>query len=929
MSPSLSKRSAELDSEENDFGGKEDVRRIFNRDGFLFLPAKSVDGDEKEETVEGERNVVDANAFLAQLFHEFTAPSIPTESMSSSDANATIDLNDAATWPRETDGKRRIFEVCAPGKGDQWLELQRKRKNSRFVRLMDDLLGQNQWHVSLNQEHEGRCKVRHWYSPLVFPEGEVGASSSRGGSMKTFSSKRRRAKFVSLVLEQEATCEDILDAMVRKEENRYRTNGKSSSSSSSSSITPVDEFLLCAHEYARRLKSSMGQVLHHKKPKTFSRRREKKRDDDNIITSENDCRLSFLANHRFCVHQHAATTRASAHAFYPVNRRRVLGKGWHVDIGPGFDAEAQRRATGHPMQGLILLVLLSDSHEGGGGTAFVRGSHRSIIRNGFRHNAFGEENGTNQDLNNFAQQSIQDSTVSGDLYMSYEKSAPSLRSNRGKEIRNIEQIVGKKGGIAILHPWLVHSGTTNHKGSLRVMMNGMVRFSEDAFVYHGLRVLDDDDDDDDDDDGDDDDKSVNGDTTRSTILTDSLLRGKGGGSAFTRAFYSSKTFSRNYHRQSVSIIMPVHNAENWLDESASSIFTQTYDGPMEVSFYNDASTDGSFQKMREWMLALRYAGIDVKITGKSENTSGRLESNKECKSRPEGIGFAKNRSVEYSRGSILVFFDADDIMANDRVKMQVHHVIESPSSIIGTTWKRFPDGSTEHYEQWANRLSNEEMILEQFRENTVQMPTWAMARKCFDDVRGGFEESPPDSGEAEDTIFFHKHLDIHAEENKRRGKFPFLRAAAPVTATSEGCHRREEPLLYYRWTETSGTSRVPRRRLLDLRVSIFEARVLSQPLWNEFQIWGCGRDARNFITALSANAKKKIVAILDLDEKKIGKMYNNLPIEHFSAARRGVCTVVCVSKRRKGAISKDVDDELIENVSALGLDEGSTLWYFF
>jgi hypothetical protein len=447
-------------------------------------------------------------------------------------------------------------------------------------------------------------------------------------------------------------------------------------------------------------------------------------------------------------------------------------------------------------------------------------------------------------------------------------------------------------------------------------MNGMVRFSEDAFVYHGLRILDDDDDDDVDDENDNDD-------TAQTTRTDLLLRGGGGGSTVTKAFYSSKTFSRNYHRQSVSIIMPVHNAEKWLDESVSSILTQSYDGPLEVSFFNDASTDGSFQKMREWMLALRYAGIDVKITEKSENTSGRLESKSECKNRPGGIGFAKNRSVEYSQGSILVFFDADDIMANDRVKMQVQHTIESPSSIIGTTWKRFPDGSTAHYEQWANRLSNEEMILEQFRENTVQMPTWAMARKCFDDVPGGFEESPPDSGEAEDTIFFHKHLDIHAEENKRRGKFPILRAAS-----DDGCNR-EEPLLYYRWTETSGTSRVPRRRLLDLRVSIFEARVLSKPLWNEFQIWGCGRDARNFVTALSANAKKKIVAIVDLDDKKIGKMYNNLPIEHFSAARRGMCTVVCVSKRRKGAISKDVDDELIENVSALGLIEGSTLWYFF
>ena len=146
------------------------------------------------------------------------------------------------------------------------------------------------------------------------------------------------------------------------------------------------------------------------------------------------------------------------------------------------------------------------------------------------------------------------------------------------------------------------------------MMNGMVRFSEDAFVYHGLRILDDDDDDDDVDDEND------NDDTAQTTRTDLLLRRGGGGSTVTKAFYSSKTFSRNYHRQSVSIIMPVHNAEKWLDESVSSILTQTYDGPLEVSFFNDASTDGSFQKMREWMLALRYAGIDVKITEKSEKS---------------------------------------------------------------------------------------------------------------------------------------------------------------------------------------------------------------------------------------------------------------------------------------------------------------------
>ena len=64
--------------------------------------------------------------------------------------------------------------------------------------------------------------------------------------------------------------------------------------------------------------------------------------------------------------------------------------------------------------------------------------------------------------------------------------------------------------------------------------------------------------------------------------------------------------------------MPVHNAEKWLDESINSVLAQNYDGPMEISFYNDASTDGSFVKMLRsgcfgrW----RHAGIDAKITGK-------------------------------------------------------------------------------------------------------------------------------------------------------------------------------------------------------------------------------------------------------------------------------------------------------------------------
>ena len=63
----------------------------------------------------------------------------------------------------------------------------------------------------------------------------------------------------------------------------------------------------------------------------------------------------------------------------PVSRRRVRGKGWHIDAGPGFTADMVRTVRGHPFQGAVLLLLLSDhSLEGGGNTCFVRGSHRWV-----------------------------------------------------------------------------------------------------------------------------------------------------------------------------------------------------------------------------------------------------------------------------------------------------------------------------------------------------------------------------------------------------------------------------------------------------------------------------------------------------------------------------------------------------------------------
>jgi hypothetical protein len=54
---------------------------------------------------------------------------------------------------------------------------------------------------------------------------------------------------------------------------------------------------------------------------------------------------------------------------------------------------------------------------------------------------------------------------------------------------SIEQIVGKAGGIVLVHPWGVHSGTTNLGGLPRLMLNGMVRITQESFAARGHPAL--------------------------------------------------------------------------------------------------------------------------------------------------------------------------------------------------------------------------------------------------------------------------------------------------------------------------------------------------------------------------------------------------------------------------------------------------------
>ncbi|XP_060755220.1 UDP-GlcNAc:betaGal beta-1,3-N-acetylglucosaminyltransferase-like protein 1 isoform X4 [Neoarius graeffei] len=178
----------------------------------------------------------------------------------------------------------------------------------------------------------------------------------------------------------------------------------------------------------------------------------------------------------------------------------------------------------------------------------------------------------------------------------------------------------------------------------------------------------------------------------------------------------------------VSVIIPVYNGAKWLDESLQAVFDQDFQGTLEISLFDDASTDNSRAIAESWRERLRMRGVTMVISG--HNTD-----------RPRGVGFAKNKAVAQSSGRFLCFQDADDVMMPQRVRLQYEAAVLNPNTIVGCQVRRIPEGSTERYTRWINTLSPEQLLTQVYTSHgpTVVMPTWFCSRHWFQKV-GPFDE---------------------------------------------------------------------------------------------------------------------------------------------------------------------------------------------
>ncbi|VJF83862.1 putative glycosyltransferase [Streptococcus pneumoniae] len=90
----------------------------------------------------------------------------------------------------------------------------------------------------------------------------------------------------------------------------------------------------------------------------------------------------------------------------------------------------------------------------------------------------------------------------------------------------------------------------------------------------------------------------------------------------------------------VSVVIPVYNVENYLEECIQSVLNQTYTN-LDIVLVNDGSTDASAE------ICDRFAEIDDRA--RVFHTENR------------GAALAKNVGVTQALGEYVLFVDSDDI----------------------------------------------------------------------------------------------------------------------------------------------------------------------------------------------------------------------------------------------------------------------------
>lgn len=121
------------------------------------------------------------------------------------------------------------------------------------------------------------------------------------------------------------------------------------------------------------------------------------------------------------------------------------------------------------------------------------------------------------------------------------------------------------------------------------------------------------------------------------------------------------------NEESVSIIIPAYNVDEYLEECVHSLLCQTYTN-YEVVIIDDGSTDNTYD-------------VGKRLTVESAKVKLFHQEN-------QGVSIARNVGMQKANGEFFIFVDADDIVAPQYIETLVACVKKSDMGMVGFTSER-------------------------------------------------------------------------------------------------------------------------------------------------------------------------------------------------------------------------------------------------
>lgn len=179
------------------------------------------------------------------------------------------------------------------------------------------------------------------------------------------------------------------------------------------------------------------------------------------------------------------------------------------------------------------------------------------------------------------------------------------------------------------------------------------------------------------------------------------------------------------HNPPVSIILPVYNGEEFIEDAIESVLGQTYEN-WELIIINDGSTDNSEQIIKNFL---------------SNNRLKYFENHGN-----KGISSTRNRGLKKSTGEYIAFLDQDDLWEKNKLEVSISHfnnkrdklgLVYSEANILNCTEQseiiRVSSGA-------PNGLPRKRFIEKLFLKNFIKsMSQVVISKKTFQEV-GLFDE---------------------------------------------------------------------------------------------------------------------------------------------------------------------------------------------